>query len=206
MNLGFGPGQETGARCKRRGFSPRAATRHSQSAREYMESFSKHLVFVKMCRARMCAQTLHSNQRTPSTSSRRSAPGSQLEVVWPGPVTCMKVTIEYLMCFPGMEIIGIKFAQWNWLCPQFVAIFVADSRQKSRFPTQIAVLCWISNAIFLKSNIKSRKSKITSLNKSLRNCPNRCRQVSKAQCKPEKPAKFQTAVSICQFLCPGMLL
>jgi len=78
------------------------------------------------------------------------------------------------------------------------------------FPTKIAifdknrVLGWISDAIFLRSNTKSRKSNIKSFHKSLRNCPNRCQQVSKAQCK--KPAKFQTAVSICQFLCPGMLV
>jgi len=48
------------------------------------------------------------------------------------------------------------------------------------------------------------KSNIKSVNESLRNCPNRCQRVSKEQCK--KMAKFQTAVSICQFLCPGMLL
>jgi len=39
--------------------------------------------------------------------------------------------------------------------------------------------------------------------KSLRNYPNRCQRVSKANCK--KPAKFQTAVSIYQFLCARML-
>ena len=43
-----------------------------------------------------------------------------------------------------------------------------------------------------------------SIRKSLRNCPNCCQRVSKAKCK--KPAKLQTAVSICQFLCPGMTL
>ena len=42
------------------------------------------------------------------------------------------------------------------------------------------------------------------LTKLFRNCPNRCQRVSKANCK--KPAKFQTAVSICQFLCAGMPL
>ena len=57
--------------------------------------------------------------------------------------------------------------------------------------------------------IKNFISKITeknleSLRKSLRNCPNSCQRVSKAQCK--KAAKCQTAGSISRFLCPGTLL
>jgi len=45
MNLGVGPGKEVGARGKRRGFSPGAVARHSQSAREYTENFPKHFFF-----------------------------------------------------------------------------------------------------------------------------------------------------------------
>jgi len=40
--------------------------------------------------------------------------------------------------------------------------------------------------------------------KSLRNCPSRCQRVSKPSMK--KPAQFQPAVSIYQFLCPGSVL
>ena len=40
--------------------------------------------------------------------------------------------------------------------------------------------------------------------KSLRKCLNRCQRVSKPSLK--KPAQFQPAVSICQFLCPGTTL
>ena len=40
--------------------------------------------------------------------------------------------------------------------------------------------------------------------KSLRNCPNRCQRGSTPSVM--KPAQFQPAVSICQFLCPGTTL
>jgi len=49
-----------------------------------------------------------------------------------------------------------------------------------------------------------RKTPKPSFYKSSRSCPNRWQRGFKAQCK--KPAKFQAAVSICQFLWAGSLL
>jgi len=61
------------------------------------------------------------------------------------------------------------------------------------------ILCWFHIKNFYGEILCER-----SFYKLLRNCPTRCQQVSKK--KGKNPAKFQAAVSICQFLCPWMLL
>ena len=89
----------------------------------------------------------------------------------------------------------------NFVVRYFMFDFRRDfPRFLSRISDKIAILCWISDAIFLKSKIKSRKSNTISLQK----LPKSLRVGSKSQCK--RPAKFQTAVFMCRFPCPGMLL
>jgi len=66
---------------------------------------------------------------------------------------------------------------------------------------------FIEKINILMAEIKISMSKIEIFiedSENIQRLPNRCQWVSKAQCK--KPAKFQTAVAICKFLCPGMTL
>jgi len=70
----------------------------------------------------------------------------------------------------------------------------------------VEILCFFNRFYvdFIRYYVFLRDFGLEEFLKSLRNCPNRCHGFQNPECK--KPAQFQPADSMCQFLCAGMTL
>jgi len=187
------PSQRVSTPPGARGKRPAAAARHSQSARVHTDSPPKTTFsYIFLCWAAHCSW-LNPNVENPrSAGSTQMWPrqtktgfGQNMTIGKKKSVWAEKILVEPAQpetrifdkedgCKDFKEIWWRRISwrqifedrNFNFVVRDFVLDFRCDF---SRVLSRICAKLWICDAIFLKSIIKSRKSSIKSLNKSLRN-------------------------------------